>query len=218
MIANTRVSGRADSAAEQRPPFVAIVGVELDETGAAALREALALVDREPGATLHLVHVVTDVDGALRSEANAHDRASMLEQRMYALRGFVVRHWRAFPPGAAKRVMLHVGLGDRERELVQFAVDYDADLLLVGTHGRGRLAKLISPSLAETLVRSAPCPVLIARPKDYGGLAKSPAIEDAGPPSTRSAGHHRRRGYRYSESLPFHTHDSNVIPTGVEQP
>jgi Universal stress protein family len=73
--------------------------------------------------------------------------------------------------------MMHVGLGDCERELVQFAIDYEADLLVVGTHDRGRLAALLSPSLAGALAHGAPCPVLVARPRGYEGLSKSPSIE-----------------------------------------
>lgn len=206
----------ASSAAEGRPSFVVIVGVEFDETGEAALGEAFLLARREPEAQLHLVHVVTDVDDALRSEARADDRATLLEQRMVALRGFVLRRWRAVPGSDAARVSLHIGLGGREGELVQYAVDYGADLIVVGTHGRSRLAKMFAPSVVEALTRSAPCPVLVARPKDYDGMTATPEIE---PPAPASSGGSRprlrARGYRYSESLPYHFHDSNVIPTGV---
>ncbi|HEU4532746.1 MAG TPA: universal stress protein [Polyangiaceae bacterium] len=200
-----------------RPPYVVVAGVELDETGDAALREALALARREPHASLHLVHVVTDVDEALRSEAAAGERASLLEDRMFALRAFVLKRWRSHPAPGADRITMHIGLGERESELVQFAADYEADLIVVGTHGRGRLAKLLSPSVAEALVRSAPCPVLVARPRDYEGLAKSPAVEPAPPPAEPGARRPRPHRYRYSESLPFGAHDSNVIPTGVGQ-
>jgi nucleotide-binding universal stress UspA family protein len=209
-------SEQAPEAHEQgRSPYVVVVGVELDETGDAALREALALARREPQASLHLVHVVTDVGDALRSEAAAGERASLLEDRMFALRAFVIKRWCSLPVPNARRLVMHIGLGDRERELVQFAVDYGADLLVVGTHARGRLAKLLSPSVAEALARAAPCPVLVARPRDYEGLAKSPTVEPAGPPSEPSSRRSRHHGYRYSESLPFGAHDSNVIPTGI---
>ncbi len=197
------------------PRYVVVVGVEFDETGDAALHEALKLVGREPQALLHLVHVVTDVGDALRSEAGASERASLLEERMFTLRAFLLKRWRSYPAAGTRQLVMHIGLGERERELVQFAADYEADLIVVGTHGRGRLAKLLSPSVAEVLARSAPCPVLIARARDYEGLAKSPAIEPAAPPAEAGARRPRPHGYRYSESLPFGPHDSNVIPTGV---
>ncbi|HEU4409438.1 MAG TPA: universal stress protein [Polyangiaceae bacterium] len=204
------------SGAQAHPCYVVVAGIELDEAGACALTEAFALARREPKASVHLVNVVTDVDGALRSEAGAGVRGSLLEQRMFALRAFVLKRWREQPSDASRQVMLHVGLGDRERELVQFAVDYEADLLVVGTHDRSRLSTLVTPSLAESLAHGAPCPVLVARPRSYEGRPKSPSIEPP-PPSSRAPRDRRLRthGYRYSESLPFGTHDSNVIPTGV---
>jgi nucleotide-binding universal stress UspA family protein len=204
------------SGAPDRRPYVVVAGIEFDETGDSALHEALSIARREPQAAIHIVHVVTDVSEALRSEAGAGERASLLEDRMYSLRAFVLKRWREQPSDSGRRATLHVGLGDRERELVQFAVDYEADLLVVGTHGRGRLATLLSPPLDEALARHAPCPVLVARPRHYEGLAKSPSIEP--PPLSSSPGRERRvrsHGYRYSESLPFGAHDSNVIPTGV---
>lgn len=43
--------------------------------------------------------------------------------------------------------------------------DLNADLLVVGTHGRGGLSKLALGSVAEGLLRSAPCPVMTVGPK-----------------------------------------------------
>ncbi|MCU0686801.1 MAG: universal stress protein [Polyangiaceae bacterium] len=210
MNAKSTPSPGAQSGAQGRPPYVVVAGVELDETGNHTLTEVFELAGREPFAAVHLVSVVTDVGLALRSEAGADEHASLLEERMFSLRAFVLKRWRSYPPNAAHRVMMHVGLGDCERELVQFAIDYEADLLVVGTHDRGRLAALLSPSLAGALAHGAPCPVLVARPRSYEGLSKSPSIEP--PPLSPPAPHeHHRRShrYRYSESLSFGTHDGN---------
>jgi hypothetical protein len=58
--------------------------------------------------------------------------------------------------------------------LLQMAVDYDADLMVVGTHGRRGVERMMLGSVAEELVRKARCPVLVARPKDYTGLERTP--------------------------------------------
>jgi nucleotide-binding universal stress UspA family protein len=47
--------------------------------------------------------------------------------------------------------------------LVQVARDLAADLVIVGTHGRGRLARLALGSVAQSVVNDAPCPVLVIR-------------------------------------------------------
>jgi nucleotide-binding universal stress UspA family protein len=44
--------------------------------------------------------------------------------------------------------------------IVQYAKESGADLILIGTHGRGGVAHLLMGSVAERVVRLAPCPVL----------------------------------------------------------
>lgn len=48
-------------------------------------------------------------------------------------------------------------------EIVRYAKERDLDLIIVGTHGRGMLGHLLMGSVAEKVVRMAPCPVLTVR-------------------------------------------------------
>lgn len=47
--------------------------------------------------------------------------------------------------------------------IVDYARDADIDLIVIGTHGRGGMAHLLLGSVAERVVRTAPCPVLTVR-------------------------------------------------------
>jgi nucleotide-binding universal stress UspA family protein len=47
--------------------------------------------------------------------------------------------------------------------IVQYAKDANIDLIVMGTHGRGAVAHLLMGSVAERVVRTAPCPVLVVR-------------------------------------------------------
>jgi nucleotide-binding universal stress UspA family protein len=62
-----------------------------------------------------------------------------------------------------------VRIGSPAAEIVAAASDLHADLVCIGTHGRGGLARVILGSVAELVVRQAPCPVLTVRPKACGG-------------------------------------------------
>ena len=46
------------------------------------------------------------------------------------------------------------------KEILQYAKSANIDLIVMGTHGRTGLARAVLGSVAETVVRSAPCPVL----------------------------------------------------------
>lgn len=48
-------------------------------------------------------------------------------------------------------------------EIVRYARSHDIDLIVMGTHGRGAIAHILLGSVAERVVRKAPCPVLTVR-------------------------------------------------------
>jgi nucleotide-binding universal stress UspA family protein len=95
--------------------------------------------------------------------------------------GFTVDHsdlQRDLETGARKQ--LDALLGDEDRTMLkavtvlltssspalaiaQYAKESEADLILMGTHGRGGMAHLLMGSVAERVVRIAPCPVLTVR-------------------------------------------------------
>lgn len=53
--------------------------------------------------------------------------------------------------------------GDPATEIVRAAEDENAEMIVLGTHGRTRLARLLMGSVAEQVVRRSPCPVLIVK-------------------------------------------------------
>ena len=53
--------------------------------------------------------------------------------------------------------------GDPAEVIVAFAAAHDADLIVLGTHGRTGLRRLLMGSVARNVVIHAPCSVLLAR-------------------------------------------------------
>jgi len=51
--------------------------------------------------------------------------------------------------------------------IIDYAREYNIDLIVMGTHGRGALAHLMMGSVAERVVRLAPCPVLTVRHPEH---------------------------------------------------
>jgi len=53
-----------------------------------------------------------------------------------------------------------LAIGSPAEEIVQIAKDEGVELIVMGTHGRSGLSRLLMGSVAEAVVRKAPCPVL----------------------------------------------------------
>jgi hypothetical protein len=55
---------------------------------------------------------------------------------------------------------LAIEWGQPAIEIVRYAREHAIDLIAMGTHGRGGLKRLLLGSVAESVVRGAPCPAL----------------------------------------------------------
>lgn len=56
-----------------------------------------------------------------------------------------------------------VPIGTPLTEIVNAAKDWPADLIVIGSHGRGGIKRVLLGSVAEGVMRNAPCPVLVVR-------------------------------------------------------
>jgi nucleotide-binding universal stress UspA family protein len=62
-----------------------------------------------------------------------------------------------------RRLWRTVGRGDPAAEILRIAQDTNSDLIVMGTHGRSGLGRLLMGSVAEQVVRKASCPVLTVK-------------------------------------------------------
>jgi universal stress protein A len=68
---------------------------------------------------------------------------------------------------AGRTVVQAVVEGSPKVEIIRYARTKDVDLIVLATHGRTGLAHVIMGSVAESVVRTAPCPVLTVRPEGH---------------------------------------------------
>lgn len=65
------------------------------------------------------------------------------------------------------RVVRELNHGHPFVEIVRYAKEKDIDLIVMGTHGRGAISHMLLGSVAEKVVRKAPCPVLTVRDNEH---------------------------------------------------
>lgn len=64
--------------------------------------------------------------------------------------------------------------GRPSQRIVEYATEHDGDLIVMGTHGRGGLDRLLLGSVAERVVRSASVPVMTVQAGDESDLTAMP--------------------------------------------
>jgi len=153
-----------------------LFATDFSATSDAALPYATAIC-RRFGATLHTAHVLSDasllmmtggVDYVSMSTIydDAHTEAmKKLDEISARAEGIVQRNY--------------VRHGQVWKALAGIVDENDIDLIVVGTHGRSGLGKLLLGSVAEDILRHARCPVLTVGPK-VSGRAKLPALQAQG--------------------------------------
>lgn len=137
-----------------------LVPTDFSESADQALAYAVTLAD-QVGATVHLVHVFVDPDSTgLYTEAYVPMPPEMRGAILTDIRRQLAD--RTATPGREK-VTTEVLTGAPAQTIVDGARRHRCDLIVMGTHGRHGMAHLLLGSIAERVVRTAECPVLVVR-------------------------------------------------------
>jgi nucleotide-binding universal stress UspA family protein len=184
-----------------------VVGLDFSEMSDRALRVALNLASNSAAAEVHLVHAVAP-PVASAELAPIVDVRQAAESARQTLTGIVDK----LAGMTNIRCVVHVLMGDPQRELPRIAEETAADLIVIGTHGRRGLDRALFGSVAEHVVRKAPCSVLTVRPSATSAEALiEPPCAECVATATRTGGkekgcaqhsHHWMRPHTYSELPP----------------
>ena len=145
-----------------------LVPTDFSATADAALDYAFGLAERF-GASLQLLHVVDDpfVYEGMSAEAYITEAPMIRTAMLQDAREKLGR--RAGTRGGVG-VESEVLFGHGARTIAEYAAERGIDLIVMGTHGRTGLAHVLIGSVAERVVRTAPCPVLTVRHQEAKGV------------------------------------------------
>jgi nucleotide-binding universal stress UspA family protein len=118
------------------------------------------------GATVELLHVV-DLPQPPHVISEGHVPLPP-EYRQDVLRE-TESHLRDWLETAMIPATIHRALGEGQPfvEIVKYAREHGVDLIVMGTHGRGGMSRLLLGSVADKVIRTAPCPVMTVRSDDH---------------------------------------------------
>ncbi|RQG99233.1 universal stress protein [Natrarchaeobius oligotrophus] len=141
-----------------------LVPIDGSQQSWSALDHALSTVDDGTITVLHVVNpaegVYSDYGGGGYYDPETHRRAiergEELAERARS---------RAEEIGGLETIVLEsaVETGRPARTIVDYAADHDVDRIVIGSHGRSGVARVLLGSVAETVARRAPIPVTVVR-------------------------------------------------------
>jgi nucleotide-binding universal stress UspA family protein len=139
-----------------------LVPCDFSEHSEQAFRWALGMAE-DWGAKLVLLHAVPLASQVSYPDAMLLVDIPRLEAELKADAEKQLREFAAKKATSAVPVEVRAILGDPVWEICQIAEQEHADLIVMGSHGRTGLAHVVLGSVAERVIRHAPCPVLVVR-------------------------------------------------------
>ena len=137
-----------------------LLATDLSEASSSATEEAFSLASRL-GSALLVVSVI-DPGSLLLPGGRFRARVDQVREQREAQAQALVERGREM----GLDVSFLVWTGDPGDMIVEAAEAERVDMVLVGSHGRGPVGRFFIGSVSEHVVRHAPCPVLVVRPRE----------------------------------------------------
>ncbi len=137
------------------PKKTVVVPCDFSDESIGAVDAALEMVDSPSG--LHVIHVLPEMSvGEPGIVWGTVDDDSRREHVLDALR-------KSFGDGKYADLDYVATIGDAGHEIVDFAKSLNAELIVMPSHGRRGMARMLLGSVAERVLRMSHCPVLVLR-------------------------------------------------------
>lgn len=194
--------------ATDKKPFQVVVGYDLSELSERVIDEALDIVRHRAPTELHVITVAAGADDRITLPGESQETTEAAARETVRLRvGRIVDEYQGRRgPVGLERIAVYVYATTPTREpgrvITDLASALDANLIVVGTHARTGVDRLILGSVASQVVRHARTNVYVVQPADFIHGRKVPAIQ----PPLAPGEHHlkpfeHRRTYHYVDKV-----------------
>ena len=147
----------------QEQPLRVLYCTDFSENASRAFAYALEAVALRKGSELHLIHVIPEPDAQFWKSYIYDAEGDVDEKAKKDIDEKIDREYRPqIPEGLVFKTAFRIGKS--HLEILKYAEEIGAGLIVLGRQGTGALTSLLIGSVAEKVVQKAHCPVLVIPP------------------------------------------------------
>lgn len=147
----------------QEQPIRVLYCTDFSENASRAFAYALDAAALRKGSELHLIHVIPEPDAQFWKSYIYDAEGDVDEKAKKDIDEKIDREYRPqIPEGLVFKTAFRIGKS--HAEILKYAEEIGARLIVVGRQGTGALTSLFFGSVAEKVVKKAHCPVLVIPP------------------------------------------------------
>lgn len=152
---------------EAKPePVQVVIAYDFSPSAEEAVLRGIEIACRAPQHVLHILVAADSREGFPIAPTTKvdYDYAERLQKLVTSrlVEGFAGRK-----TASEVQFFVHARIGKPAEQVLQLAYEVGADMIIIGSHGKTGMERLMLGSVSERVVREAQCPVIVARPKTY---------------------------------------------------
>lgn len=142
-----------------------LVAIDFTDLSDRALEHAIALASHHDDVRLHVITVGSATNDSVRLPGSRVTTPHALDDVKAHVLERVEIYREEHGPAALPAVVVYVGVGKPAERIVALARVLDVDVVVMGTHGRHGVSRVLEGSVAEAVVRDAQCGVFVVHEK-----------------------------------------------------
>ena len=175
-----------------------LVAFDFSESSELALKHAVALALEETPRDFHFL-IVLDPRKGLGLKKEEVVNYQYTEEVQELATKHISESLANLDPGGEVTLLVHVRIGDPVKSILEMATEVGASLIVLGSHGRTGVKRVLLGSLSERVVREAECPVLVTRDRTYEDVERDEVVEAPESNEPEFVAPHR---YHYNSGVP----------------
>ena len=142
-----------------------LVALDFSDCSRDALRAAMSVVEHVTPSEIVMLTVLDALDDQAAQSESALNEMEQAVSALHAMLEVIVKERRLGKVPTGTKLHYTTARGAPAERIIEAASAHHVDGIVMGTHGRTGFNRLIAGSVAEMVVRNAPCSVLTVKPK-----------------------------------------------------